>query len=100
LALDAQIEGEFLLWIETNAAKSTAVAARDIRAHIGSHSTIPVSRGWVNAFGGRHLERLCKAKSIPQKAQPLDETIPCILQFMQDRPAELVFNLDEVDISE
>jgi transposase len=57
LALDAEIEGEFLLWIETNDAKPTAVTARDIRAHIGSYYNIPVSRRWVNAFVGRHLER-------------------------------------------
>jgi hypothetical protein len=83
------------------------VTARDIRAHIGSHYNIPVSRGRVNAFVGRHLVRLCKAKSIPQEVQRLDiphyfldETIQCIAQFMQGRPAELVFNLDEVGISE
>jgi hypothetical protein len=97
LALDADIEGELLLWIETNAAKSTAVTARDFHAYIGSHYNIPVSRGWVNAFVGRHLERVWKAKSLPQEVQRLeiarcflDETIQYIAQFLHGRPAELV----------
>jgi hypothetical protein len=107
MARDAEIEGELLFWIETNGAKSTAVTVIDIRAQIGSHDNLPVSRAWVNAFVGRHLERLWKAKSITQGAQRLEiprcflgETIQCIAQFVQARPAELVFNLDEVGISE
>jgi hypothetical protein len=106
-AFDAEIEDELLLWIEANAAKSTAVTARDVRAHLESRYHMPASRGWVNSFIGRHLDRLCKAKSVPQETQRLevprcflDESIQCIAQFVHGRPAELVFNLDEVGISE
>jgi hypothetical protein len=68
---------------------------------------MPVSRGWVNSFVGRHLDRLCKAKSASQEAQRLevpccflDEVVRCLTQFVQGCVAELVFNLDEVGISE
>jgi hypothetical protein len=46
-------------------------------------------------------------KSVPQETPRLevprcflDETIHCITQFVQGRPLELVFNLDEIGISE
>jgi hypothetical protein len=46
-------------------------------------------------------------KSCPQEAERpkvppcfLDQTLLCISEFVQGRPAELVFNLDEVGISE
>lgn len=107
LAVDAGIEDELLVWIEANAAKSTAVTARDVRAHIRSHYHMPVSRGWVNSFVGRHLDRLCKAKSVPQEAQRLevprcflDEIVRCLTHFVHGCVAELVFNLDEVGISD
>jgi hypothetical protein len=53
------------------------------------------------------MEDLCKIKSAPQKAHRLedppcflDETVPCITQFIHGLPTELVFNLAEVGISD
>jgi hypothetical protein len=107
LAIDDQIERELLAWIESNAAKNTAVTGSDVRARIANHSRLSVTRGWVNSFIGRHLDRLRKVKSCPQESQRLEvprcfleETIRCLGEFVQGRPAELVFNLDEVGISD
>jgi hypothetical protein len=53
------------------------------------------------------LENLCRVQSVPQEAQRLevprcflDEAIASISQSVQGRPTELVFNLDEVGISD
>jgi hypothetical protein len=106
LAIDDQIERELLAWIESNAAKNTTVTGPDVRARIANHDRLSVTRGWGNSFIGRNLDRLCKVTSSPQESQRLEvphcfleETIRCLGEFVQGRPAELVFNLDEVGIS-
>jgi hypothetical protein len=106
-ALDAEIEHELLVWIEDNAAKNTAVTGADLRARIVNHYHLPVTRGWVNSFIGRHLDRLCKVKSTPQESSRLevprcflDQTIQCLTELVQGCRVELVFNLDEVGISD
>jgi hypothetical protein len=107
LAIPPEIEQQTLQWIEHNAAKGTTVTVRDVREHLSSCSKSAAARGWVNSFLGRHADRLCKAKIGPQEAQLLEiprcfleETVRRIAQHVQGRPTELVFNLDEVGISE
>jgi hypothetical protein len=106
-ALDDDVERAVLLWITENAMKSSALTARDVREHIANRHQLSVTRGWVNSFIGRHSEELCRVKSVPQEAQRLevprcflDEAIASISQSVQGRPTELVFNLDEVGISD
>jgi hypothetical protein len=105
--LDAEIEGELVLWIEENASKSTAVTPRDVLTYVTTHYNFPVTLGWVNSFLLRNSERFCQMKSVPQETPRLevprcflDETSQCITQFVQGRPNELVFNLDAVGVSE
>jgi hypothetical protein len=50
---------------------------------------------------GRHIGELCKVKSSPQEAERVEiprcflaQKLICITQFVQDRPNDLVFNLD------
>jgi hypothetical protein len=107
LAIAPEIEQQTLQWIEHNAAKGTAMTARDVREHLSSRYKFVATRGWVNSFLGRHADRLCKTKNAPQEAQRfeiprcfLEETVRYIAQHVQSRPTELVFNLDEVGISE
>jgi hypothetical protein len=83
------------------------VTVRNGREHLSSRYKFVATRGWVNSFLGRHAERLWKAKSAPQESQRLEvpryfleETVRCIAQHVQGPPTELVFNLDEVGISE
>jgi hypothetical protein len=54
-----------------------------------------------------HLDELCKTKSTPQEAQRvevprcfLNETVQYINEFVNGLPTKLIFNLDEVGISE
>ena len=107
LALDDEIERGILLWIQENAAKSKAVTAAEIREHISVRHQLSVTRGWINSFLERHSGALCKVKRTPQEAQRLEvprcfleETIRCITTYVAGRATELVFNLDEVGISD
>jgi hypothetical protein len=68
--------------------------------------TRSVSKGWVDSFILRHEADLTERKSTPQEEVRLevprlllDETIPRLRHHVQGMKAELVFNLDEVDIS-
>jgi hypothetical protein len=107
LAMSDDSEREIVSWAQTNAAKNKAVTPRDLREHIITHDNLPTTQRWVHSFMRRHLDEFCKAKSVPQEAQRrevprgfLDETIPCINEFVNGLPTELVFDLDEVGISE
>jgi hypothetical protein len=107
LAMAREIEQQIVHWMEYSAAKRTAVTARDVREHFSRRYKFVATSGWVNSFLGRHADRLWKAKSAPQEAQRLktprcflEETVRSIAQHVQGRPTELVFNLDEVGISE
>jgi hypothetical protein len=107
LALSDKVEQEFTNRIEANAAKSRVVTSRDMREHVMTQYSLSVTRGWVNSFMSRHMDELCNIKNVPQRGKRLedprcflDETVPCITQFVHGLPTELVFNLDEVGISD
>jgi hypothetical protein len=104
---DDDIERGLLLWIQENAARNSAVTGRDVREHIATRYHLSVTRDWINSFLGRHLDELCLVKSAPQETELLEvprcfleETIRCLHESVQGRPTELVFNLDEVGISD
>jgi hypothetical protein len=66
-----------------------------------------MTRDWFNSFIECHLDRLCKITSVPQESQRLEvpcclfeETIQCLGELIQGHPAEFVFNLDEIGISD
>jgi hypothetical protein len=105
--MDEDHEHEILAWISQHAAKSTPLTLRDIREHVTTKYDLPTTRGWVNSFIGRHIDEICQMKSSPQEAEGLevprcflDQKLLCIAEFVQGRPTELVFKLDEVGISE
>jgi hypothetical protein len=107
LEMDEDREREILAWISQHAAKSTSITRRDLRKHMTTKYDLPTTRGWVNSFIGRHIDEICQMNSSPQEAERLevprcflDQTLLCISEFVQGRPAELVFNLAEVGISE
>jgi hypothetical protein len=100
-------EREILALIHEYAAKSTPITRRDLREHIITHCDFPTTPGWLNSFMSRPIDELCNVKSSPQEAEPLeippcflDQMLICIIQFVQDHPTEVVFNLEEVGISE
>jgi hypothetical protein len=100
-------EREILGWIEKCATKSRPITRLNLREHVATEYDVPAKRGWVNSFIRRHIGELCVAKSSPQEAQRLEiprcfleQTLAYIAQFVHGRPTELVFNLDQVGISE
>jgi hypothetical protein len=105
--MDEDREREILAWISQQAAKRTPITRRNLREHVTTKYDLPTTRGWVNSFISRHIDEICQMKSSPQEAEHLevprcflDQTLLRISEFVQSRPAELVFNLDEVGISE
>jgi hypothetical protein len=103
----ADREAEILVWIADRAARGNPTTRSEVREHVSREYEVPVTRGWVNSFICRHAEALCKVKSSPQEADRLeiprcflDETLSCLATVVQGRPTELVFNLDEVGISD
>ena len=66
-----------------------------------------VTKGWVNSFIGRHINELQKCHSSPQEdnrlcipREYLEQHIMNLKEFLQGKCAELIFNLDEVGLSE
>jgi hypothetical protein len=66
-----------------------------------------MSRGWVDSFILPHSAELPEKQSSPREEPPLqvpriflEETIRSMHETRQGCPADLVFNLDEVGISD
>jgi transposase len=106
-ALPAEAESEILDWIRRNYEKSDPVTRTEIRHHCETEFTVPAGRGWVDSFILRHRGDLIEKKSNPQEESRLqiprlflDETIRAMKEAVEGRPSDLVFNLDEVGVSE
>jgi hypothetical protein len=106
-ALDDASEREIVDWIQKQAEKFNPVTRTDLLHYCQEKFSSPVSRGWVNSFISRHLDELSEVKSTPQENPRLevprvflDETIRCLQDYVHGMKAELVFNLDEVGMSE
>jgi hypothetical protein len=96
-----------LTWIEAEAEKSRPVTRTELRHYCEAKYAQFVSKGWVDSFILRHAADLTERKSTPQEEARLEvphvfleETIRCLRDRAQGMKAELVFNLDEVGISE
>jgi hypothetical protein len=107
LALDAISDANSLEWIKKNAEKNPAVTRTDIKNYCFKVYPFQASRGWVDSFILRHCDELTEKKSSPQEEPRLqvpriflNETIRCMNEAVQGSPADLVFNLDEVGISD
>ena len=105
--LDADLEQQILDWIEQKAEQSTPVGKREIKDYCTTELKVPTTRGWVNSFVIRHSDRIFKTKSAPQEQQRLqvprvflERTVQDLSEHVQGCVAELVFNLDEVGISD
>jgi hypothetical protein len=68
---------------------------------------VPIARGWVNSFVRRHSDQIFKTENTPQEQQRLqvsrlflERTVQDLKVHVQQCVAELVFNLDEVGISD
>jgi hypothetical protein len=106
-AIDAESEADIVNWIGKHYDKSHPVTRTEIRHYCIAKCEIPATRGWVDSFLLRHQNELIETKSLPQEEPRLqipraflDQTVQAMDEAVRDRPADLVFNLDEVGISD
>jgi hypothetical protein len=107
LAVDEDSGEEILEWIEPQAKKCKPVTRTDIWHYYKAKYSRLVSRGWVGSFILCHRDNLTKIKSISQEdpilevpCAFLDDTIYFLREYVQRMKEELVFNFDEVAMSE
>jgi hypothetical protein len=65
---------------------------------------LPMTRTWADSFISRHQTELIETRSTPREEPDLqvllEETMRAVRKAIRGCPAGLVFNLDEVVISE
>jgi hypothetical protein len=106
-AFDDVSKVEILEWVQNQAEKFNPVRRTDILHYYQAKYSSSISRGWVNSFVLQPREDLSEVKSTRQEHSRLevsrailDETIRCLREHVQGMKAELLFNLDEVGMSE
>jgi hypothetical protein len=100
-------EQHLIDWITKNSQNHTAVNRTELLRYCGETFGAAVTPGWVDSFLSRHKLELSETISRPQENPRLkiprsflDTMIACLSEHRPCPCAELVFNLDEVDISE
>jgi hypothetical protein len=93
--------------MKKQAEKNAAITRIDIKNYCDEVCRLEASRGWVGSFILPHSAELTEKKSCPQEKPRvqvprifLEETISSMYETLQGCPADLVFNLDEVGISD
>jgi hypothetical protein len=106
-AIDEGSEAEILEWIEAQAEKCNPATRTNFCQHCQSKCSVTISRGWVDSFILRNRDELAETKSKPREDARLEvlriflnETLGCLGEYVREMKAELVFNLDEVGVSE
>jgi hypothetical protein len=107
LAVHEDSEEKILEWIETQTEKCEPITRTYIRNYCEAKYSHSVRRGLIDSFILRHRDDLMETKSICQEDSRLevlpvflDEIISYSQEYVQGLKAELVFNLDEVGMSE
>jgi hypothetical protein len=107
LAVDAESDATILAWIKKQAEKNAGVTRIDIKNYCREVWKLDASWGRVDSFISRHSAKLTEKKSSPQEGPRLrvpgiffEETIHSMHETFQGCPADLVFNLDDVRISD
>jgi hypothetical protein len=106
-ARDEDREQQILDWIRPNAEQDTPVRKTEIMDHYTAKFKIKSTRGCVNSFVLQHLGDVIQTKSAPQDEQWLQVPRACLERKVKDLNyqvqgcvTDLVFNLDEVGISD
>jgi hypothetical protein len=106
-AIDEDSEAGILEWIEAQAEKSDAVTRTDPYRYYRAKYSVRISRGWLDALILRQQENLAETKSTPQEDMRLEvprvflnATVHHLRQYVQGMKAELVFNLDQLGVSQ
>jgi hypothetical protein len=105
--IDEDSKAEILEWIEMQAEKWNQATRTDVRQHYQAKYSAAISPGLVDSFILPHRDELAETKSTPQEAARLeipriflDETVRFLGKHVQGMKGELVFNLEEVGVSE
>jgi hypothetical protein len=105
--LAADAEQQLVDWITAKAANNVAVNRSELLHYCNKRFGKSITRGWVDSFLRRHAEQLFETKSVPQEnprfAVPrvfLQAELDGFRDHVHRACAELVFNLDEIGISE
>jgi hypothetical protein len=106
-AFDDDSEIQIPDWTQRQAEKSAPITRTDLKHYCEATYSRYISRGWVDSFILRDRADLFETKSTPQEHVRLevpraflDETTRCLREYVQGMKPELVFNLDEVGMSE
>jgi hypothetical protein len=94
-------------WMTAKVGNNVAVNPTELLHLCNERFGKSITRGWVDSFLTRHAEQICETKSVPQE-NPRFELPQVFLQaglhgfrdHVHQACAELVFNLDEIGISE
>jgi hypothetical protein len=106
-AFDDDSEIELLKCIQSQAEKYESVTRTDLWDYCEAKYSRSISRGWIDSFILRHRKDSLKTRSTPQENARLEvphaflyKIVCCLLEHVQGMKVELVFNLDEVGMSE
>jgi hypothetical protein len=96
-----------MTWITQNSANNTAITKTELLHERVARLRASITRGWVDSFLTRYADALWETKSLPQENSRLevpqvfhDAEIEGFQHHVHGSCAELVFNLDEVGMSE
>jgi hypothetical protein len=107
LAVGAESDANVLACIQRQAQKNAPVTPTDIKNYCQEVCRLQVSRGWVASFIIRHAAELTEEKSSPYEKPRLQvlgifrkQILLSMHETLKGHPADLVFNLDEGEISD
>jgi hypothetical protein len=107
LPVDAESDANISAWLKNQAEKNAAVTGTDLKNYCREVWKFEASRGWADSFISRHSAELTEKKSSPREEPRLqvrriflEEAIRSMHKTLQSSPADLVFNLDDVGISD
>jgi hypothetical protein len=100
-------EAEIVEWLAKKAANNTTVNRTELLNEYIERFGKSITRGWFDSFFIRHADKSFETKSVPQENPRLEmprdfleAAIEAFLDYVHNACAELVFNLDEIGISE
>jgi hypothetical protein len=106
-AFDDESEIQILESIRSQAEKCPPMTRTDLRYDCEVKYSCSISRGLADSFILRHKADLSETKSTPEEDARLevpqaflDETVNYLREYVQRMKVELVFNLDDVGMSE
>jgi hypothetical protein len=100
-------EDQVIEQIRTAFDGGSPLSPKQLREHVRETFAKRATRGWVWHFVRRHSEDLEHAKAYPQESGRMTVTkeiarthVANLVNYVQDTPTELVFNIDEVGSQE